>query len=279
MPLIELKDFNFSYASTDGSEKTFECLHDINLEINYGDFVLLCGPSGCGKTTLLSNLKKELIPNGLRSGIARYNGIGISQLDDETSACDIGYLFQNPDSQIVTDTVIQEIAFPLENIGVSSEEIRNRISELAAFFGLNDILHKNVNELSGGQKQLVNLCSLLVLRPKVLLLDEPMSQLDPIASYDFLSILRRLNEEFSITILISEHKSDNIFSSWELPSSVTTFPVILPAASLTTSTWAISTSLTSIFPTLTSPQVSPRQPRLFLENFLNRCLTGSPVVS
>ena len=175
MPLIELKDFNFSYASTDGSEKTFECLHDINLEINYGDFVLLCGPS-------------------------------------ETSACDIGYLFQNPDSQIVTDTVIQEIAFPLENIGVSSEEIRNRISELAAFFGLNDILHKNVNELSGGQKQLVNLCSLLVLRPKVLLLDEPMSQLDPIASYDFLSILRRLNEEFSITILISEHKSDNIFS-------------------------------------------------------------------
>ena len=212
MPLIELKDFNFSYASTDGSEKTFECLHDINLEINYGDFVLLCGPSGCGKTTLLSNLKKELIPNGLRSGIARYNGIGISQLDDETSACDIGYLFQNPDSQIVTDTVIQEIAFPLENIGVSSEEIRNRISELAAFFGLNDILHKNVNELSGGQKQLVNLCSLLVLRPKVLLLDEPMSQLDPIASYDFLSILRRLNEEFSITIIISEHKSDNIFS-------------------------------------------------------------------
>ena len=102
MPLIELKDFNFSYASTDGSEKTFECLHDINLD------------------------KKELIPNGLRSGIARYNGIGISQLDDETSACDIGYLFQNPDSQIVTDTVIQEIAFPLENIGVSSEEIRNK---------------------------------------------------------------------------------------------------------------------------------------------------------
>ena len=212
MPLIELKDFNFSYASTDGSDKTFECLHDINLDIDYGDFVLLCGPSGCGKTTLLSNLKKELIPNGIRSGVARYDGIGISQLDDETSACDIGYLFQNPDSQIVTDTVIQEIAFPLENIGVPSEEIRNRISELVAFFGLNDILHKNVNELSGGQKQLVNLCSLLVLRPKVLLLDEPMSQLDPIASYDFLSILRRLNEEFSITIIISEHKPDNIFS-------------------------------------------------------------------
>ena len=212
MPLIELKDFNFSYASTDGSDKTFECLHDINIDIDYGDFVLLCGPSGCGKTTLLSNLKKELIPNGQRSGVARYNGIGISQLDDETSACDIGYLFQNPDSQIVTDTVIQEIAFPLENIGVPSEEIRNRISELVAFFGLNDILHKNVNELSGGQKQLVNLCSLLVLRPKVLLLDEPMSQLDPIASYDFLSILRRLNEEFSITIIISEHKPDNIFS-------------------------------------------------------------------
>ena len=80
-----------------------------------------------------------------------------------------------------------------------------------AFFGINDILHKNVNELSGGQKQLVNLCSLLVLRPQVLLLDEPMSQLDPIASYEFLSIVRRLNEEFSITVIMSEHKADSIF--------------------------------------------------------------------
>ena len=197
--------------NSDGSESQVKSLDKINLEIDYGDFVLLCGPSGCGKTTLLTNLKKELMPAGRRSGEIKFNGTRVIDMDEISSACDIGYLFQNPDSQIVTDTVIQEIAFPLENIGLPTEEIRNRISEIVAFFGINDILHKNVNELSGGQKQLVNLCSLLVLRPKVLLLDEPMSQLDPIASYEFLSIVRRLNEEFSITVILSEHKADSIF--------------------------------------------------------------------
>ena len=211
MALIEFKDFSFAYLNSDGTDSQVKSLDKINLEIDYGDFVLLCGPSGCGKTTLLTNLKKELMPAGRRAGEIKFNGVRIQDLDDISSACDIGYLFQNPDSQIVTDTVIQEIAFPLENIGLPTEEIRNRISEIVAFFGINDILHKNVNELSGGQKQLVNLCSLLVLRPQVLLLDEPMSQLDPIASYEFLSIVRRLNEEFSITVIMSEHKADSIF--------------------------------------------------------------------
>ncbi len=206
MALIEFDNYSFSYLNS-----TKKSLDNINLNINFGDFVLLCGPSGCGKTTLLTNLKKELMPNGVTEGQIKYNGCEISKLEDAISACEIGYLFQNPDSQIVTDTVIQEIAFPLENIGLPTEEIRNRISEIVAFFGINDILHKKVHELSGGQKQLINLCSLLVLRPKVLLLDEPMSQLDPIASYEFLSIIRRLNEEFSITIIMSEHKSDSIF--------------------------------------------------------------------
>ena len=211
MALIEFNNFSFAYMNSDGTESQVKSLDNINLEIDYGDFVLLCGPSGCGKTTLLTNLKKELMPAGRRAGEIKFNGTEIQNLDDISSACDIGYLFQNPDSQIVTDTVIQEIAFPLENIGLPTEEIRNRISEIVAFFGINDILHKNVNELSGGQKQLVNLCSLLVLRPQVLLLDEPMSQLDPIASYEFLSIVRRLNEEFSITVIMSEHKADSIF--------------------------------------------------------------------
>ena len=211
MALIEFNSFSFSYLNSNGVESEARSLDNINLEINDGDFVLLCGPSGCGKTTLLTNIKKELMPAGNRTGEIKFNGVRIDDLDDISSACDIGYLFQNPDSQIVTDTVIQEIAFPLENIGLPTEEIRNRISEIVAFFGINDILHRNVNELSGGQKQLVNLCSLLVLRPKVLLLDEPMSQLDPIASYEFLSIIRRLNEEFSITVIMSEHKADSIF--------------------------------------------------------------------
>lgn len=211
MALIEFKNFSFSYLNSDGNVSDIKSLDNINLEVEYGDFVLLCGPSGCGKTTLLTNLKKELIPSGKKTGKIKFKGIEIDDLDEISSACDIAYLFQNPDSQIVTDTVIQEIAFPLENIGLPTEEIRNRIAEIVSFFGINNLLHKNVNELSGGQKQLVNLCSLLALKPEVLLLDEPMSQLDPISSYEFLSIVKRLNEEFSITVILSEHKSDSIF--------------------------------------------------------------------
>ena len=141
MALIEFNNFSFAYMNSDGTESEVKSLD-------------LCGPSGCGKTTLLTNLKKELMPAGRRSGEIKFNGTRIIDMDEISSACDIGYLFQNPDSQIVTDTVIQEIAFPLENIGLPTEEIRNRISEIVAFFGINDILHKNVNELSGGQKQL-----------------------------------------------------------------------------------------------------------------------------
>lgn len=209
MSFVEFKDFSFAYKTIEGKEVSI--LSDINLSINEGEFVLFYGPSGSGKTTLFSNLKKELAPSGVRKGMVCFKDKNILELDDVESATNIGFLFQNPDNQIVTDTVIQEIAFPLENIGMSSDEIRNRIAEMTAFFGIDHILHKNVNDLSGGQKQLVNLCSLLVLKPKLLILDEPTSQLDPIASYDFLTILKRLNEEFSITILISEHKIDNIF--------------------------------------------------------------------
>ena len=204
MPLLEVKDFSFKYDDN-------YVLKDINFEINKGEFVLMCGPSGSGKTTLLNNIKKELKPSGESSGQIIFDNIAIEDIDKKQSACDIGLIFQNPDAQIVTDTVIQEIAFPLENIGLPTEEIRNRIAEMSTFFGIDKILHENVNNLSGGQKQLVNLCSILVLKPKLLLLDEPTSQLDPIAAYDFLSILRRLNEEFSITIIITEHKLDNVF--------------------------------------------------------------------
>ncbi|MCQ2737266.1 MAG: ATP-binding cassette domain-containing protein [archaeon] len=209
MSFVEFKDFSFAYKNAQGEE--YPVLFDINLSVDEGDFILFCGSSGSGKTTLFSNLKKELAPVGVRKGVASFNGTNILELSDLESATNIGFLFQNPDNQIVTDTVIQEIAFPLENIGLDSEEIRNRVAEMTAFFGIDHILHKNVNDLSGGQKQLVNLCSLLVLKPKLLILDEPTSQLDPIAAYDFLTILKRLNEEFSITILISEHKIDNVF--------------------------------------------------------------------
>ena len=205
MSLIKFEDFSFRYPHQENT------LSQINLEVGEGEFILLCGPSGSGKTTLLSNLKNEIQPSGDSDGIIYYNGQNIRDMPPEQSASEIGFLFQNPEDQMVSDNVLQEIAFPLENMGLSTGEIRNRVAEMTAFFGLDKHLYQNVNELSGGQKQLVNLCSLLVLKPRVLLLDEPTSQLDPIAAYDFLSILRRLNEEFSITIMATEHKIDNMF--------------------------------------------------------------------
>ncbi|RBQ22966.1 Trehalose/maltose import ATP-binding protein MalK [Candidatus Methanobinarius endosymbioticus] len=205
MDLIKFENFNFSYSP---NEKIFS---ELNLTIKRGDFVLFCGPSGCGKTTLIMNLKNEIRPIGEEEGIIYYDGENIREIDKEKSAREIGFLFQNPENQFVSDTVIQEISFSLENMGVSTEEIRTRIAEMSTFFGLDKILYKKIDELSGGQKQLVNLCSLLILKPKALLLDEPTSQLDPIASYDFLAMLRRLNEEFSMTILMTEHRINNVF--------------------------------------------------------------------
>lgn len=205
MALVKFENFSFRYPDQGNS------LSHINLDVSPGEFVLLCGPSGSGKTTLLANIKNEIKPVGDSEGTIYYDGVDIKNLEEETSASEIGFLFQNPEDQFVSDNVLQEIAFSLENMGLSTGEIRNRVAEMAAFFGLDKYLHRNVSELSGGQKQLVNLCSLLVLKPKLLLLDEPTSQLDPIAAYDFLSILRRLNEEFSITIMATEHKIDNMF--------------------------------------------------------------------
>lgn len=204
MELVKLNDYNFSYPSK-------KILNNINLTINSGDFALICGPSGCGKTTLLRNLKNEIRPNGNESGEILYKNEDIRKLDKITSASEIGFLFQNPENQFVCDTVIQELSFALENLGIESDEIRSRVAEMTTFFGLNNLLYENIDNLSGGQKQLINLCSLLILKPKLLILDEPTSQLDPIASHDFLSILRRLNEEFAITIIMTEHRIDNVF--------------------------------------------------------------------
>lgn len=205
MALVKFENFSFRYPNHQN------VLSNINMEVFPGEFVLLCGPSGSGKTTLLANIKNEIKPVGDTDGSIYYDEVNIRNLDEEKSACEIGFLFQNPEDQFVSDNVLQEIAFSLENMGLATGEIRNRVAEMTAFFGLDKHLYRNVNELSGGQKQLVNLCSLLVLKPKLLLLDEPTSQLDPIAAYDFLSILRRLNEEFSITIMATEHKIDNMF--------------------------------------------------------------------
>lgn len=207
MALIKIEDLNFSY---NGSVRNI--LNHINLEINEGDFVLLCGPSGCGKTTLLKHIKHLIAPEGLKKGKLRMDDISYDDIPERVFVSDIGFVFQHPDSQIVHDKPFAEMAFGLENLGYSSDEIRRRVAEMASFFGMESFFEKDIHTLSGGQKQLLNLASVMVMQPKLLLLDEPISQLDPISTEDFLFALERLNKELGLTILICEHRLESLYS-------------------------------------------------------------------
>lgn len=171
---------------------------------------MLCGPSGSGKTTLLRHLKRELAPVGSTSGTLTYKGQPLSGLPAAVAAGEIGMVFQNPDAQIVMDTVWHELAFSMENLGLPPAVMRTRLAEICGLFGLEPLLYRPVHELSGGQKQLMNLASVLLLQPKVLLLDEPTSQLDPVAAREFIMALQRLNEEMAVTVIISEHRLEEV---------------------------------------------------------------------
>jgi energy-coupling factor transport system ATP-binding protein len=206
MEIIEIKNLSFTYPL----QKT-KALDDITIRIQQGDFVVLCGESGCGKTTLLKLLKRELAPHGEKQGKIYYCGTPLEQLDDRTAACDIGYVMQNPENQVVTDKVWHEMAFGLESMGMETSVIRRRVGEMAAFFGITDWFRKKTTELSGGQKQLLNLASVMVMQPKILILDEPTSQLDPIAASEFIGTLQKLNKELGLTILLVEHRLEDVF--------------------------------------------------------------------
>jgi len=205
LSLLEVKDLSFKYAL---SNKKSLC--DINLKVEQGDFLCLFGPSGSGKTTLLRHLKRELMPEGERSGRILFQGKDITEPESCHNACDIGYVMQNPDSQIVTDVVWHELAFGLENLKTDTPTIRRRVAEMASFFGIGSWFHKKTSELSGGQKQLLNLASIIIMQPKLLLLDEPTSQLDPVAARDFIGMISRLNRELGITIIITEHRLEDV---------------------------------------------------------------------
>ena len=207
MEILQIKNLNFTYPK---SEKP--ALEDISIDIKKGSFGLIFGASGCGKTTLLRLLKREIAPFGTKKGEILYSGISTDKLDDRTSASEIGFVGQNPDEQIVTDKVWHELAFGLENLGMETAVIRRRVGEMASYFGIQDWYHKNTDELSGGQKQLLNLASVMVMQPKILLLDEPTSQLDPIAAADFIATLQKLNRELGLTILLVEHRLEDVFS-------------------------------------------------------------------
>ncbi len=206
MALLEIRNLNFTYS---GKEEP--ALKDISLSVESGDFVLLCGESGCGKTTLLKLLKPELRPAGRCEGEILFLDTPTDKLDARTSVTEIGYVMQNPENQTVTDKVWHELAFGLESLGESTPVIRRKVAEICGFFGIGDWYHKKTSELSGGQKQLLALASVMVMNPRVLILDEPTAQLDPIAAASFLASLRKINEELGITVIIAEHRLEEVF--------------------------------------------------------------------
>ena len=221
MALVEVSDFSFAYPA-DGDVRrgdSGDCVLDgVSFEVNEGDFCVLVGSTGSGKTTLLRSLKPELAPEGARTGSIAIAGKKIVEdgemvspkdsrgLSPRESAASIGFVMQSPEAQIVCDTVWHELAFGLENLGVEQEEMRRRVAEVAHFFGIGPWARSSVEALSGGQKQLVNLAAVLALRPRLLLLDEPTSQLDPNALKQFLFMLGRVNRELGVTIIIITHE-------------------------------------------------------------------------
>ena len=207
MEQIKIENLSFSYPLSDK-----KALNNISLNIKSGEFILLCGESGCGKTTLLKQLKKELSPHGEKSGKIYIDGKSVDELTLGESARKTGFVMQNPDMQIVTDKVWHELSFGLQNLGISTSEIRLRTAEAASFFGINEWFDKNTAELSGGQKQLLNLASVMAMSPDILLLDEPTSQLDPIAAESFLFTVGKINRELGTTVIISEQRLEEVFA-------------------------------------------------------------------
>lgn len=205
MAQYNIKNLSFSYPNGK------KALENVNLEINSGDFVLICGKSGCGKSTLLRLMKHLIAPNGEKSGQIFYKGIDVEQTYEKDLSKEIGFVFQNVDSQIVCDKVHSELAFSLESLGAPSSVIASRIAETATYFGIEKYIDRDVDTLSGGQKQILNLASAMVSEPQVLILDEPLSQLDPIAKSDFLNQLTKLNKELGITVVLSEHNPNDVY--------------------------------------------------------------------
>lgn len=206
MEIIRTENLSFRY-----SVKSEKVLSDINLNINEGEFVIISGPSGSGKSTLMRLMKKELSPYGHTEGKIFFRSQPLDELSDYDSALKTGFVMQNPHMQPVTDTVWHELAFGPENLGFDNMKIKKTVAETAAYFGLTPYYHSKVSELSGGQKQLMNLAAVMALKPSLLLLDEPTSQLDPVTAENFINIVRKLNRELGITVIMTEHHTDRIF--------------------------------------------------------------------
>ena len=216
MPLLELKDVSFKYVnrnkddsldSSKAQDSTF-ALKDVSLSIESGEFVGIIGPSGSGKTTLAS-LFSGAIPHhysGELLGSVKIAGQDTKNLALTNIACLIGSVIQDIDAQMVAANVEDEILFGLENFGVAHSEIPSRIDEALQIVGISDLRNRDLDTLSGGQKQKVAIAAILALKPKVMVLDEPTCALDPVSSKMIFSILKDLNKNFGITVVVIEQK-------------------------------------------------------------------------
>lgn len=195
-------DVTFRYPGSRG-----DVLSGVSMAVPAGAFALLVGGTGSGKSTLLSLAKPQIAPAGDRAGQVRVFGRPVDGLDG-AAACEVGYVFQDPDNQIVCDSVWHEMSFGLENLGTPQGEMRRRVAEASYFFGMGPWFHSDTDALSGGRKQLLALASTLVMQPRVLLLDEPTAQLDPIAARNFLHALFRVNRELGCTVVVATHEPE-----------------------------------------------------------------------
>ena len=207
METFEIQSLSFTYP-----EREAKAIDNLTMTVGRGDFIVLCGPSGCGKSTLLRQLKTSLAPHGRKEGEILFEGRRLEELDHREQSMKIGFVQQSVDNQIVTDKVWHEMAFGLESLGCDNSYIRRKVAETAAFFGIESWFYKDVADLSGGQKQLLNLASIMAMSPSVLILDEPTSQLDPIAASDFLAVLGKINRELGTTVILTEHRLEEAFS-------------------------------------------------------------------
>ena len=200
MEILNIDRLSFTY-----SEAKAPVLKDVTFSLTPGSFTVLMGESGSGKSTLLRLIKRELSPRGKAEGEISLLGKPVSELTPRESAFAVGFVAQLPEEQIITDRVWHELAFTGESAGMGDALLRRRVGEIASYFGMGDWFRKETDTLSGGQKQLLALASVLSAEPALLLLDEPTSRLDPVAEGEFLSLLERLNREMGVTVLLATH--------------------------------------------------------------------------
>ncbi len=205
MPIIKVESLFYRYPESDSP-----VLKDISFAVDEGEFVIVTGPSGCGKTTLCRCFN-GLIPHfygGKMDGVVEVDGLQVSTTSTSELSMHVGFVFQNPENQLFSLTAEKDVAFGLENLGIPRDEMRKRVDWAMETLGISNLRDRLPQELSGGQQQKVAIASVLAMQPKIIVLDEPTSSLDPYSAKNLFEVVARLNREFRITIVLVEHRLD-----------------------------------------------------------------------